>query len=213
MTSVAFAQPRPLEGNPGNVFVKGQEVIVRTSEGEGTKWICVDYDDKQIAGGSGGEARLGKVGIGYYEIWQLADDGSRKSRTTFAVLESLKVPVPENTPIAIDTAASWFFRDEKKPFGLKQAANLSALAGAKWVRDRLSWTETEPEKGKFIGESIYDKSAAALSAEGIKVLQVFHDTPPWAGKRPKYYPDDYRDVYTYLKTMSARPNRMPPVLS
>jgi hypothetical protein len=34
VTSVAFAQPRPLDGNPGNVFVTGQEVVVRISATE-----------------------------------------------------------------------------------------------------------------------------------------------------------------------------------
>lgn len=202
VSSVAFAQPRPLEGNPGNVFVVGQEVVVKAGEG---KWICVDYDGKPIAEGTG-EAKLGKVGVGYYEIWQLGDDGSRKTRTTFAVLAPLKVPVPENTPIALDTAAAWFYKDgkEAKGFGLREAANLSALAGVGWVRDRLSWKATEPEKGKFAENTIYDRSADAFASQGLRVLQVFHDTPPWAGKDPKHFPDDLRDGYHYLKAMSAR---------
>lgn len=203
LSPVAFAQPRPLDGNPGNIFVRGQEVVVNlTATGSG-KWICVDYDGKRISGGEGGEARIGKTGTGYYEIWQLADDGSRTSRTTFAVIEPLKVAVPDDTPIALDTAASWFFHEGRK-FGLREAANVSALAGVHWTRDRLSWTQTEPAKGEFAAETIYDKSAAAFSAEGLKVLQVFHDTPSWAGRERKFFPDDYRDVHRYLKTMSAR---------
>lgn len=199
VSSVAFAQPRPLEGNPGNVFLAGQEVVVKTDDG---KWICVDYDGKPIAEGTG-EAKLGKIGVGYYEIWQLGDDGSRKTRTTFAVLAPLKVPVPEDAPIALDTAAAWFFKNEKG-FGLREAANLSSLAGVGWVRDRLSWKATEPEKGKFVENTIYDRSADAFASQGLKVLQVFHDTPPWAGKDPKHFPDDLRDGYHYLKAMSAR---------
>lgn len=204
VSAAAFAQPRPLEGNPGNVFVKGQEVTVKVPVGEGEKWVCVDYDGKTVAEGMGASVSLGKADIGYYEIWKLGADGKRSDRTTIGVLAPLEVSVPDDTPIALDTAAAWFYRDQSKPFGLKQAANLSALAGVKWVRDRLGWAETEPEKGKFAGESIYDKSAEAFSAEGLKVLQVFHDTPRWAGERPKFYPDDLRDAYGYLKTMSAR---------
>ncbi|WAC21718.1 hypothetical protein OVA24_10010 [Luteolibacter sp. SL250] len=201
--SVAFAQLRPLEGNPGNVFLSGQEVVVKSGAADGGKWICVDYDGKQVGGGTGAEAKLGKAGVGYYEVWQLPDDGARKARTTFAVLEPLKAPVPDDTPIAIDTAAAWFYKDGAA-FGFKEAASLSALAGVGWVRDRLSWPETEPEKGKLAPETKYDRSVDAFSSQGLKVLQVFHGTPKWAGADAKHFPDDYRDAYHYMKAMSAR---------
>ncbi len=204
LTVTGHAQPRPLEGNPGNVFLRGQEITVKTGADDAEGWICLDYDGKEIAKGTGSIVMPGGLGVGYYEIRRMAADGARKARTTFAVLEPLKAPVPEDTPIALDTAASWFYRREKGGFGLEQAANLSALAGVGWVRDRLSWRETEPEKGRFTEGTIYDRSAEAFSAQGMKVLQVFHDTPPWAGKDPKHFPDDYRDVYRYLKAMSAR---------
>jgi len=200
--SAAFAQPRPLDGNPGNVFLAGQQVEVETATAGAVKWICVDYDGKQIAEGTG-EAKLGQPGVGYYEIWTLGEDGKRKERKTFAVLEPLKVPVPDDTPIAIDTAAAWFYKDGTS-FGFKEAANLSALAGIGWARDRLSWPETEPEKGKFAAETKYDRSVDAFSAQGLKVLQVFHSTPAWAGSDAKHFPDDLRDAYHYLKGMSAR---------
>ena len=53
VTSAAFAQPRPLAGNPGNVFLRGQEITVGTSAAEDVKWVCVDYDGKEMAKGTG----------------------------------------------------------------------------------------------------------------------------------------------------------------
>lgn len=197
--------PKPLAGHPGNVFLEGEEVAVKLpAVKEGESWVCVDYEGREVLKGTGGEAKAGKLPVGYYEIWKTGEEGKRSERVTLGVLTPLKAATPEDSPIALDMAASWFFRKEDAPFAQKEAANLTALAGVKWVRDRLAWGETEPEKGRFVEETIYDRTAAAFSAEGLKVLQVFHSTPKWAGERPKFFPDDYRDAYRYLKTMSAR---------
>ena len=198
--------PKPLADHPGNVFLAGEEATVKAPEAAGaTGWVCVDYEQKAVANGTERTAALGKLAVGYYEVWATDAAGKRLRKTTIGVVEPLKAPTPDDSPIAVDAAAAWFYN---KRYGLppnvKEAASLMALAGVNWARDRLAWPETEPERGKFAEHTFYDETAREQAAAGLQVLQVFHHSPAWANPNGKRFPLDLRDGYSYLKAMSAR---------
>jgi hypothetical protein len=122
---------------------------------------------------------LGPLGVGWYRVEFGSTTQADLAWTTLAVLPRLRVPVPADSPIAVDSASAWFARDDVEQ--QKRLANLAALAGVSWVRDRLRWRDLQPEAGPLTpAPTSYDTSAEAQRAAGLQVLQVFHDTPPWA---------------------------------
>ncbi|MEN6334713.1 MAG: hypothetical protein ABFE01_10660, partial [Phycisphaerales bacterium] len=107
----------------------------------------------------------------------------------------------------LDSATAWFARDDQGK--QDRLALLASMAGANWVRDRLRWRDIQPKGPQdFAGlDTTYDASARIQTARGLKVLQVFHDTPPWAvaeGDTSGRYAGDLRDVYRFCKAMAVR---------
>jgi hypothetical protein len=129
--------------------------------------------------------------------------------TTAAVLAKLAEPVPQDSPVCVDSATSWFARND--PVRQERFAQLAALAGVNWIRDRTSWGGFQREPDKFTENTTYDSAATLQARYGLKVLQVFHDTPGWAideqldGKRRyKRFPRDLRYLYKFCKAMAQR---------
>jgi hypothetical protein len=192
--------PRTAPSHPGNIFLTGEEVVVPVASSPGTPWHLVDYQGTELGSGtaSDGKARLGTLPTGYYE---LVPDGTQSTnRISIGVLERLGSPTPTTSPIGIDVATAWFYPPQR----MATVANLCALAGINWVRDRLSWPEMEPKKGTFSTANRYDDSAAAQSAAGLLVLQVMHISPDWANANTKRFPKDLRDVYNFERGMAKR---------
>ncbi|MDX9971485.1 MAG: hypothetical protein RBU21_00705 [FCB group bacterium] len=202
------AIPVPLEGHPGNVFLAGEAVTV--SAPEGVSWRALDERGKVAGSGpldsTGGPLRttLGTLPVGWYRIEFLNGDGAAAGWTTAAVLERLKAPIPEDSPICVDAALSWLSEDEAERATL---ARLAALAGVNWIRDRIHWREMQTGPGTFVPETKYDAAAAMQAREGLQVLQVFHTLPKWVMESA---PDgdprcpDLRQVYAFCKAMAAR---------
>jgi hypothetical protein len=188
---------RPLSNHPGNVFLSGEDVVVPLSAQDGATWRSVDYDGKPVASGTvhGGKARLGRLAVGYYELRQGA------AATTIGVLAPLQAPVPKSSPVAVDLAMSWFYPTAAEKAA---AASLCRLAGTAWVRDRMTWGEIEPARGQFAKATRYDESARLQSEAGLRVLQVHHSTPAWAGSSSRQFPEDLRDIYRFLRHTAAR---------
>jgi hypothetical protein len=190
---------RPLATHPGNIFLAGESVTVPLPKGESADWQLVDYDGKVIKEGQAaqGKAGLGELPAGYYELKRKGGD----DRIAIGVLMPLQVRPSADSPIGIDVAMSWFYRDEQQ---MAAAANFCALAGINWVRDRLNWGEMEPTKGQFAGPNRYDRSARIQSAAGLRILQVNHIAPAWTGCEPKRFAPDLRDVYRFYREMAKR---------
>ncbi|MGC8744427.1 MAG: hypothetical protein ACP5T0_11170 [Verrucomicrobiia bacterium] len=200
---VAFASdlkrsiPQPLAGHPGNVFLEGEEVVVKLPQSEGG-WRLIDYDDRVIlqARPMNGEAHLGKLPVGFYRLFRSADS----NWVSLAVLKPLKEPTPLSSPICLDVAMAWFYPEDK----MAAVSSLCALAGVNRTRDRLNWAEVEPEKGKFVQNTRYDSSALYQKKAGLQTLQVNHITPRWATKTPHRFPPDLRDAYSFYYEMAKR---------
>jgi len=191
------AIPRPLPGHPGNIFLAGEEVVPAASGEAAGAWRAVDYDGKLVAEGDGsGPIRLGRLPVGYYEIHR----GASERPIVVGVLAPLAAPTPKSSPIGVDAAIAWFYRDARIP----AAANLCALAGMNWVRDRLTWGQIEPRQGEFAAATPYDVTAREQLAAGLRVLQVNHLTPAWAGREDSRFPPDLRDAYRFYREAARR---------
>lgn len=186
-----------LGANPGNIFVKGQDVKLSVPE-TWTAWQQVDVDGKELGKGvaSGGIVNLGELPIGFYELRRTGGP----EKITLGVVPPIHPA--ENTPIALDAAMSWFYAaDEGK---VRDACRLCRLAGVNWVRDRASWPEIETARGVWAGDTRYERTMRIEHEEGLKILQVNHISPPWAQKDPRHFPEDLRDVYAFYKGLAAR---------
>jgi hypothetical protein len=199
----ARAVPAPLADHPGNVFLAGEAVTVPVAAKDGAPWECIDYDGKKAAEGkaAAGRAEAGELPVGWYDVRWAAYDGGPAGHASAAVLERLKAPTPAASPIGCDVAMAWFYPEAKMP----AVANLCALAGINWVRDRLNWAELEPQRGKFAPPGTkYDASARIQAAAGLRVLQVNHISPAWANPQTKRFPPDLADAYRFYREMAKR---------
>jgi hypothetical protein len=204
------------EESPGNIFTAGDDVAVRVPKDlppQAARWQVLDDTGTVIATETLKESEpaasriaVGKLGIGWYRVEFLAADGSCAAWTTAAVLAKRTVPVRQDSPICIDSATAWFARND--PADQQRYARLAALAGANWIRDRLRWQDIEVAPDRYAAQgTTYDTAATIQSRCGLKVLQVFHDTPPWAaenGALTGRFPPDLRAVYRFGKTMAVR---------
>ena len=106
---------------------------------------------------------------------------------------------PQDSPVCIDAAISWF---AKEPVHQKQLASIASLAGINWVRDRIRWNDIQPDGSAFSISDQYRNAAEVQNKYGLKILQTFHDAPKWAageGQDTHRFPQDLRIVYDSCK--------------
>jgi hypothetical protein len=204
---------QPLPGHPGNVFLEGEEIRIplpETLTAAPAAYAIVDDGDALLRTGAwradASSLLLQTLPVGWYRLRFLDAEEIPLGWTSFAVLAELKAPTPTDSPVSLDTAAAWFARDDGER--QKRFMSLAALAGSNWVRDRLTWATLEPEQGVFNeNETTYDSSAKAANASGLQVLQVIHQTPPWAtgaAKDTTRFPRDLRTIHRFFRAMAAR---------
>lgn len=193
--------------SPGNIFVSGQVIqFAISSTTGGVDYTLHDYFGNRIvsnrvAGHNGTTIiQLSPLNPGWYEL-QVHDTTTTASISLGIVINRENAPLPVDGKIGADAASAWIVRDTtlRKPF-----AQLVKLAGIPWVRERLSWTETEPQPNTFTWGK-YQTVADYLSEQGIHISQVWHDTPGWARYSTSKSPfvADLRDVYRYMRTASS----------
>jgi hypothetical protein len=198
--------------HPGNVFLLGEDVNIKASE-KASGWRLLDehravikqgsVDDKQL------NVKISGLGIGWYRIEFMNNDGKDVDWTTAAVLAAPVEPVPQDSPVCVDSATSWFAPGQ--PAQQEGFAYLAGLAGVNWIRDRMSWAGIQSEPDKLSENTTYDSAATLQARYGLKVLQVFHDIPGWAAdnnldgeNRSRRFPRDLRDLYKFCKAMAQR---------
>ena len=203
--------PEPLPSHPGNIFLAGEEVVVALPEDLKSLpagWRAVDETGHTRITGTTSALNpisLGQAKIGWYRIEFLDDAGAPTHWTTCAVLAPRKVGPSTETPICLDSAVAWFARDDEEH--QRTLANLAALAGVGWVRDRLAWRDMEPNPGLFSEPGNYDQAARIQAETGTSILQVFHDTPVWAAgpqRRSGAFPPDLRHAHHFCAAMGQR---------
>lgn len=218
--------PTPLPSHPGNVFLVGEEVVVPLPSNlteRAVTWQLTDERDRVLATGAcpapavppapAAGIALGRLGLGWYRVRLRSGTDTEAGWTSAAVLAPLPAATPADSPVCLDLATAWFARayGTARQAHMEYYANLATLAGADWVRDRLTWAELETAPGQFAPESDYDRSAAAQAAAGLDVLQVLHATPAWAvdpardgATAGKCFPRDLRHLYRFYREMARR---------
>lgn len=209
--------PKPLSDHPGNVFLAGENVRVRVPESlanTANSWRLLD-DDYRVArtgvlpvdsSSRFAPIDLGAIDIGWYRIEFCISNQPASDWTSAAVLAPLKSQPSSSSPIAVDSATAWFAKNQ--PDQQRRLASLAALAGVSWVRDRMRWSEMQPVQGPLTnGITTYDTAADIQQAAGLRVLQVFHDTPLWAREQPESagrFAPDLRSVYGFARALAQR---------
>ncbi len=190
--------PVPLPAHPGNIFLAGERVSIPAPAQAGAGWEATDYEGRTVLQGESvaGQADLGRLPVGYYEVhW-----AGITQAVSAGVLAQLRAATPLTSPICSDIAMAWLVPGPKMP----ALANLAALAGINWVRDRLNWPELQPVRGAAITSNRYDFSINSQAAAGLQVLDVTHISPAWANPTAKRFPLDLRDAYEYHRTLAIR---------
>lgn len=189
--------PGPLANHPGNVFLQGEDVVVKVAPIATADWKLIDYDGHTVREGQshGQSIDCGALSVGYYDL----ETGA--IRTAIGVIAPLRAPTPWDSPIGSDTAASWFYKTDAD---WKAAANLAALAGMNWIRDRLSWRETELSRGEFVPHTKYDDTARIFHDAQLRILTVMHASPPWANPDFRRFPTDLRDASHFYHVWAGR---------
>lgn len=182
-------------GRPGNLFAFGQKVVVQV-EAKDAEWRVVDLDGAEVAKGKGA-IEIAGLPHGYYEL--VAKAGEQTAKLAFGVVADHSAQAPPSGRLNVDGATAWLERQGRHD----AIAQMLRMAGIGWVRERFSWGGTEPEKGKVDWKQ-YDAVADAFTKHGVRVYQIFHDSPAWshAGKKNTRNPADLRDAYAFAKRLA-----------
>lgn len=196
----------------GTVFLEGDVVLTPKPDGSvisSGNWQALDDQLTCVASGAWSaadkEIEIGTLPVGWYRVEFLDGAGGVKAYTTAAVLKPLAVPPPPDTPVAVDVALSWV--PEKDPEVWEQCVRLAKLAGVAMVRDRLRWRDIQQEEGApLLQDTVYEQTADLQHANGLRVLQVFHDSPQWTWAHPEErgrIPADLRDTFQFCRKIAA----------
>ncbi len=196
---------------PGDLFRHGSPVVIQV-RAEGTTeatWTLTDYEGQEVRQGRAalvdgqGSVELGDLPRGYYELACKA--GAASAKLAFGVVTDHSGEAPPSGRLNVDGATAWLAGEGQH----EPLARMLRMAGIGWVRERFSWGATEPEKGKVqyqAGARNYDAVADACAAQGVRVYQIWHDSPGWThpGNRDTRNPEDLRDVYNLAKRVAER---------
>ena len=200
----AGAAPRTLAtGQFANVFAETQSVQINLGPGDAATVVLQDSAGAHVAQKDMPAAvdstvvNFGDHPPGYYEVVV------GETRLPLVVVIDPARRVPGESRLATDNAMSWL----EKPEQFEGLADVLRLAGFVWVRERLSWGEVEPTRGKF-DWGRYDTSASVLARHGIHVYDIFHASPAWsrADRDTKAPPDDLRDIYQFAQELARKFN-------
>ena len=194
-----FAQaPRPLPGNPGNIFVQGEDVVLQLGANSAQEWQATDYEGQSVASGKsdGGRADLGRLPVGYYTL-----RAAGSAPVSLAVIAPLKVPTPSDSPIDVNLPSpSWLANPEM----LQQYASIAALAGMNWGRSAIVWSKIEPEQNELDASDSFGSFFQATRASGLHLLTYVQEGPQWTGAEERRFPPDLREVFAFYRDLASR---------
>jgi hypothetical protein len=190
--------PMPLPGNPGNIFVQGQQVVLPLNAQSGGEWQATDLEGHVVASGKadGGHADLGVLPVGYYSVRT-----GNSSPVSLAVIAPLKAATPSDSPLGIALPSpAW----NTNPETWRRTASISALAGVEWARTAVVWSKIEPARGEFDVNHSYDKYFDITRSAGLRTLIYVQQAPEWAGAENRRFPPDLREAFAFYREMASR---------
>lgn len=181
----------------GNIFTDDESIQFQVHTTTETNLSVIDYYEQVVF-----EAKI-NVGTSKMEIGKLPrshyiiiNGENGEPDAYFSVIPSLgNRPQIEDSRIASDLATSWLVERDQ----FDNLAWLTRLSGQIWVRDRIHWSEMETQRGNWVEHTKYDSAAEIQIKHGLKVYQVFHNTPTWAQEEAesRSFPDDLRDAFNF----------------
>jgi len=178
----------------GNIIPAGKTLTLTVSDAKGqVRYDVVDYFGSKVTSGTGATVKLSGLTPGWYEL-RCTDDAGTAAATIGVVIDRGNAPLPEDGRIAVDTIGCGH-----------GVAGSVRRGGFSWIRDRLWWSVVQWNSGPIDWKD-YPAYADAHSAAGLRVTQVWHDSPPWLHpKNPNTgVPDDLRDIYQFSKIAAAK---------
>ncbi|AHF90511.1 glycosyhydrolase [Opitutaceae bacterium TAV5] len=149
-----------------------------------------DYSGTVVARGritAGPDGRLAvpaALPSGYYELLLVAPaDASGVAATLpFLRLPPVTSFAGADPFFSFDTALSWLLPPEVRAERIAQLPQVIGTAGL--ARERLSWNAIHPAPDHRDWETVrqYETTRRDYAANGIKILEMFHDSPAWLGK-------------------------------
>ena len=160
------------------------------SIGEGVEYTIRDYCGAAVATGRAKvapddagtlEATL-KLAPGFYEL-EMPAGGQR-----FGVVAIAEYRGGADPFFSIDAAQSWLVPSDEIREALVKVLRRS---GVRMARERLNWAHVNPAKDRWDWNGVlrYETLRRVHAREGVEVLEMFHNTPSWAGYVGKY-PND-----------------------
>ena len=190
--------PGPLPGNPGNIFVQGQRIVLQLTASPGGEWQAADIEGKVVASGKsdGGRVDLGSLPVGYYTL-----RSGNSSAVSLAVIAPLKAPTPSDSPLGIVVPSPpWNTNQEV----WQRTASLAALAGAGWGRGALAWSKIQPARGEMDINHMFDNYFKTMHSAGLHMLGYVHQAPDWTGAEDRRFPPDLRDAFAFYREIASR---------
>jgi hypothetical protein len=182
---------------PCGIFMLGEPIAFTSAEGGDTRLSCVvrNYEGEEVWQDriAGQPLAVPPQPPGYYTLeWRA---GEQQGTTSFGVIPARPDKRPPSGPLAVDGATAWL-SDETQ---WEPIARMLRRTGIGWMRERLSWGQVAPEEGK-LDWGKYQTVADTLDDQGVRVYQIFHDSPGWThpGEQTRN-PDDLRHVYRFTK--------------
>lgn len=209
----AFRMETIAASAPMGIFEHGEEIALQVGlSGPATRAAVIAYDVSDYwsdsvrageviaeAGQTSVEVTLGRLDKGYYSVRLRLEGSEAGMKSSFAVVVPASERKPlDDSPFAIDTAASLLV-DASRAEAFARAIKLT---GATWVRDRLSWTKTNPLPG-HCEFALHDAHVRAIAAQGVRVLNVYHDSPEWTRSEIDKLPLDLLSAYDFAKRAGA----------
>ena len=205
-TCVSAAELRPL-GDLAGFIEPDTPAVLRWELEKGelpakVDYVIRDYVEREVSRGTidfvpGKPLELSvKLPQGYYDV-ELAGASQRYG------LVALPQPAKESNPFfCIDAAMSWLVRDEALRVAMVKKL---ARCGIRTARERVTWSAINPAEGKYDWETPakFESLRKLYAANGIKVLEMFHDAPAWTGRVGKY-PDDLVATVKAWRDIRAR---------
>ena len=180
-----MAEIRPADGERFFVTPDVQAVLKWTSDSPVTeakpKYVITDYWGREVAvgeavvnGNSGIEATI-KLPRGFYEVAL----PTLNHRSGVVVLQEHTGPV--DPFFCIDSALSWLEKRDDVRDGL---ARVLKRIGVGQSRERLRWgaVNTSKDKWDWEGGCNFETLRRTYARRGVKVLEMFHDSPRWLGR-------------------------------
>lgn len=158
--------------------------------------VVAEQTAEVSAGQKSAPIDLDALPVGHYTInAELSGTNSRITGYFVVVAPLAGRPALSDTPFAMDTAASWLVPGAK----MDEFVSALKLSGVTWIRDRFRWNDAvNPASGSYHFDADPSrKFVQAISAAGIRILDMYASSPSWTRDGTGTLPTDLLAAYRF----------------